>query len=101
MGLKKGQTNNPNGRPAGSTNKISNDLRQLITEFLNNNFEEVVKIWEKSDNNKDKLNFYRDLLRFAVPTLQATELTTDFEKMTNEQLDYIIDELTKSCYEPE
>lgn len=92
MGLKKGQTNNRKGRTPGSLNKITKELRQSITEFLENNFDEVVSVWVKLEG-KDKLNFYRDLLKFAVPTLQATELTTDFDKMTDDQLDRIINEL--------
>ncbi len=96
MGLKKGQTNNSNGRPTGSINKLCKPLRQSITEFLENNFAEVVSEWSKLEG-KDKLNFYRDLLKFAVPTLQATEFKTDFEKMTDEQLDKIINELTSKA----
>lgn len=98
MGLKKGQTNNSNGRPTGSINKLCKPLRQSITEFLENNFAEVVSEWSKLEG-KDKLNFYRDLLKFAVPTLQATEFKTDFEKMTDEQLDKIINELTSKANE--
>jgi len=93
MGLKKGQTNNPKGRPQGSINKITKDLRQSITDFLEQNFVDVVEIWKKLDNDKCKLNFYRDLLRYAVPTLQSTEFKTDFDKLTDAQLDYIINEL--------
>jgi len=98
MGLKKGQTNNSNGRPTGSINKLCKPLRQSITEFLENNFDEVIKIWDNLDY-KDKLNFYRDLLKFAVPTLQATEFKADFDKMTDEQLDRVINELTNIANE--
>lgn len=98
MGLKKGQTNNANGRPTGSINKLCKPLRQSITEFLENNFAEVVSEWSKLEG-KDKLNFYRDLLKFAVPTLQATEFKADFDKMTDEQLDRVINELTNIANE--
>lgn len=96
MGLQKGQTNNTKGRPAGSLNKLSNELRQLITEFLRENFGEVKKIWLNCKNDKDKLSFYKELLKYSVPALQSTEITGDFEKLTDEQLDYIIDELKNS-----
>jgi len=89
------------GRTKGSLNKISDDLRLSITEFLQNNFEEVVNTWHKSENSKEKLNFYKDLLKYAIPVLQTTTLETDFEKMTDEQLDYIINELKKQCNEQE
>jgi len=84
------------GRQRGGLNKLPRDLRQSITEFLQANFDEVVKEWEELENPRDKLNFYRDLLRYAVPVLQSTQLTTDFEKLTDEQLDYIIESLKAS-----
>lgn len=32
-GLKKGQTNNPNGRPVGALNKASTSVKQIIANF--------------------------------------------------------------------
>ena len=92
MGLKKGTTNNPKGRPQGSPNKITANLRQKIQDILENNWHTVEKDIKKLEP-KDRLFFIEKLLKYAVPTLQATQLTTDFDKMTDEQLDYIINEL--------
>ena len=39
MGLPKKRTNNPKGRPAGSENKITGELRERIKNFLEGNFE--------------------------------------------------------------
>ena len=47
MGLKPGMTNNKNGRPPGSQNKISSELRIKITGFLDTNFDVIVKDFEK------------------------------------------------------
>jgi len=92
MGLRKGQTNNPNGRPAGALNKVTKDLRINITEFLENHFDEVIKEWYKL-KGKEKLTFYRDLLQYAVPKLQSVEMkelqrkeTIDLSLLTNEEL---------------
>lgn len=95
MGLKKGMTNNPNGRKVGALNRINKDLRISITEFLESNFDEVVSEWNNLDG-KEKLSFYKDLLKYSVPTLQSTELKTGFDQMTDEQLDTIINELKKN-----
>ena len=35
----KGSTNNPNGRPKGKPNKITNELRSMISDFLTNEWE--------------------------------------------------------------
>ena len=39
MGLKKGQTNNPAGRPKGTINKANRELRDMIKDFLAENLE--------------------------------------------------------------
>ena len=39
MGLKKGQTNNPAGRPKGAINKANRELRDMIKDFLVENLE--------------------------------------------------------------
>jgi uncharacterized protein (DUF927 family) len=92
MGLQKGQTNNPAGRPAGSLNKLSKDLRKNITDFLEENFEVVQLEWQKLEG-KDKLQFYKDLIQYAIPKMQTMEFQSDFERLSDEDLDRIINEL--------
>jgi hypothetical protein len=36
------------------------------------------------------------LLKYALPVLQTTTLQTDFERMTDAELDKVIDELKKT-----
>ncbi len=78
------------GRQKGALNKVNTDLRQSITDFLQSNFNTVTKEW-KTLKGKEKLAFYRDLLKYAVPVLQSTDLTMDFTKLSNEQLDHIME----------
>jgi len=92
MGLKKGTTNNPAGRKKGTPNKITADLRQRINEVLDNNWHTIEKDI-KALEPKDRLMFIEKLLKYALPTLQATSLSVDFEKLSDEQLDEIIDRL--------
>ena len=92
MGLKKGMTNNATGRPKGTKNKISNDLRQSISDFLNLNFKTIETDFKKL-NPRDRVKFYTDLLQFAVPKLQNTSLDIDFERMDEDQMDEIIERL--------
>lgn len=90
MPLKKGQTNNPNGRPQGAINKLSKGLKENITDFLENNFDEVVKTWNQLDG-KDKLIFYKDLLQYSIP--KQREQSIDFSLLSESQLDEIIENL--------
>jgi hypothetical protein len=94
MGLPKGKTNNPAGKPPGTKNKINAELRVMINDFLNNEFDTIKEDFKKLDP-KDKLKFYTDLLNYGLPKLQATSLELDFEKMTESDLDIIIEGLFK------
>ena len=55
----------------------------------------------KALDPKDRLMFYEKLLSYGLPKLQSTTLTTDFEKMTDQQLDYIIENLMNQENEQE
>jgi hypothetical protein len=92
MAFEKGTSGNPEGRPKGSANKTSLQLRETISSFLENNFERVVKDFEVL-SPKERVKVYCDLLQFGLPRLQAVQLETDFERLPEDQLDAIIESL--------
>ena len=92
-------TNNPAGKPKGTVNKTSLAIREKIAAFLEANFEEVQKDFERKELFvKDKLKFYTGLLPFAAPKLQSSTLEVSFDSLLEEQLDAIIEELKKSVH---
>lgn len=95
MPFEEGQSGNPEGRPKGSKNKINNELRDKITEFLDGNFEKIKEDFSKLEP-KDRLRFYTDLLQYGLPKLQAMQLETEFDRLSDEQLELIIERLKKS-----
>ena len=91
----KGKTNNPNGRPKGTPNRITGLLRDSINQFIESKFSEVEAIWDKQEP-VEKLKFYKDLLPYVLPKMQSLSISNEFDKMSDEQLERIIDELKRN-----
>lgn len=69
MGLPKGMTNNPAGRTPGSKNKATIEIREKLNDYLINNFDEFTEACKKLPE-KDFVNVFRDLMKFAIPMPQ-------------------------------
>lgn len=86
------------GRPLGAKNKVSEKLRENITDFLESNFKQVEKDF-KNLSPSVRFKYYIELLSFAVPKLSSMQVQGEFEKLTDEDLDKIINNLKKSANE--
>jgi predicted component of type VI protein secretion system len=92
MQFTKGQSGNPSGRPKGSQNKAATTLRERITALLEDRFEQLSEDLDSLDP-KDRLKVYTDLLQYGLPKLQSIATTPNFDQMTEQELDRIIEEL--------
>jgi len=96
MAQRKGQTGNPNGRPKGTPNKVTTDLRTWINEILNNNRRQITNDLKKLEPYQ-RIAIFEKLLGYALPKLQSVEakLDIDLNALSDTQLDMIITELSK------
>jgi len=69
MGLPQGRTNNTNGRPIGSKNKYSDEIRSLIFDLISKNLETINEDVENLEP-KERLKFLTSILPYAIPKLQ-------------------------------
>lgn len=87
------------GRKRGSTNKVTKDLRETISVFLQNNASKMQEEYEKLDP-KDKLAFFEKLIKYSIPVMSSVDQTTtsksfeDYLKETsfNQSLEKLTDE---------
>jgi hypothetical protein len=95
MPFKKGKSGNIAGRPVGTPNKSTSNLRDWITDFLEENKDKVREDWLLLEP-KDRIVLFEKLLKYSLPTLQSTTLSTEFESLTDSELDRLISELKRA-----
>ena len=91
--MPKFESGNP-GRPKGAKNKINGQMRDLIQQLFDDNFERIQQDMEELEP-KDRLKFLSDLLPYLLPKLQSTTHSTkiDLDSMEERYLDILIDRI--------
>lgn len=78
MGLAKGHTNNPAGRPKGTPNKVGAELRERVTAFVDQYWEQMEADFEQLEP-KERIQFFEKILGYTLPKLQSIK-----QKITQE-----------------
>ena len=73
------KSNNPNGRPKGSPNKATKEIREVLTSAISNEIPHMVDCLERLRISDDKtyINAMAKLIAFVVPKPQEIELKSD------------------------
>ena len=80
MAFKKGISGNPEGRPKGTPNKTSTEIKQTLNDILCNEIEAIPeRLTQLSD--KDRLDIVIKLLPYILPKQKELEITNDITKM--------------------
>lgn len=93
MPFKKGESGNISGRPLGSKNLVTEEIRKKVLSFLDENFE-LIELDIRKLEPKERVKFYIDLLQFSLPKLRLDEMQIaeektpepDFSLLTMEEL---------------
>ena len=100
MGLRKGNTNNPAGRPRGKANKVTAEIKARIKTFVENEFDNVVADFSGLEA-KDKVLLFEKFLNYVLPKQRWADIDVTsngrglFEGLTDDELDGKIAELER------
>lgn len=72
MAQRKGQTGNPNGRPKGTPNKLTKELRERLSDFLDENWEQIEKDFKTLEPEK-RVMLFEKLLQYKLPRNQIIQ----------------------------
>jgi hypothetical protein len=89
----KGKTNNPNGRPKGTPNKVTGEVRTWLAGLIDKNRKQIERDL-KQLKPKDRLYILEKLMQYTVPKQQAVTAQISIDSLTDSQLDTIISEIT-------
>lgn len=79
MAFKKGQSGNPKGRPRGARNKATNELREWVERFINDNLDTIANDIKKLDPN-ERVKFFLALLNYTLPKQQSVKAEINDER---------------------
>ena len=82
------------GRAKGTPNKVSSTVKDWISQLIDDNRVQIEKDIKKL-SPKDRLQMFEKLMQYVVPKQQSARADIDLSKLSETQLDLIVDELTK------
>ena len=80
MGLHKGQTGNPNGRPKGSKNRSTSEIKTAIQRLLDTNVEQMESDLQEL-SPKERISVLLKMAEFVLPKVQS--VPSDMQETDN------------------
>lgn len=82
------------GRVKGTPNKVTYSLKEWITSLIDKQRTQIEQDLQELEP-KERLQMIEKLMQYVIPKQAAQQVKLDFDSLTDEQLQQIINELTK------
>jgi hypothetical protein len=79
MGLHKGRTNNPNGRPKGTPNKGTKEIREILNKIVSSELEGLSDRLDEL-NTKERLQVLIKMMPYVLPKVESDNLEPSEER---------------------
>ena len=83
------------GRAKGTPNKVTSTVKDWISQLIDDNRSQMEKDIKKL-SPKDRLQMFEKLMQYVIPKQQSVKANVDLSKLSETQLDLIVDGLTKN-----
>lgn len=94
MGLPKGRTNNPKGRPR-KPNKVTTEVRTWLQSLIDGNRAQLERDLKQLEP-KDRWIIIERLMQYCVPKMQSIDASVQFSQLTDDHIDQIVTSLLSS-----
>lgn len=82
------------GRPKGSKNKQTEDIRQFFIDFVDENKKALQLDFDMLDS-KDRFKYIFEMAKFFLPSLKAIEFGNVLDELTESDFERLIELLKK------
>jgi|GEM_PF-1376582 len=82
--FKPGESGNPDGRPKGTPNRTTAQIKNLLNEFVSQNLDDIQEQYNKLDAS-EKLQFFEKVLRYVLP--RQSSMAVDARLEDNREMD--------------
>jgi len=82
------------GRKKGTPNKITGSVKDWLSNLIDENRLQIEKDIQALEP-KERLQILEKFMQYTIPKMQSVQTKIDFNHLTDEQLENVINEITK------